>query len=310
MSNDAEKYLVTRDTGYLAKSSRRCATTTPSSSDLDSLPLTGGERRGARAARRWSGSRASQLASDLRARGPDAPLPWRDFSESLEPRAARNAIAGERRRKTRWAASSARPRQAEQEAEQVSRIAAAGALLLSILLSALLARSILEPLARLAEGTREVSAGRFDYRLTPTGNDELAQVARDFNSMTERLDELDRMKRDFVSKVSHDLKTPLSSMQETTAVMLDELPGPLTPKQRQLLEINQDSGQRLSAMITKLLDLSRIEAGLDAERQLIDVTSLLRRSVDYLVRGQRGDRVTLVGGESGRQVVLRRRSRR
>ena len=77
------------------------------------------------------------------------------------------------------------------------------------------------------------------------GTDEFAQVARDFNSMTERLDELDRMKRDFVSKVSHDLKTPLSSMQETIGALLDELPGPLTPKQRQLLELNRDSGRRL-----------------------------------------------------------------
>jgi signal transduction histidine kinase len=129
-------------------------------------------------------------------------------------------------------------------------------------------------------------------------------VAREFNVMTERLDELDRMKREFVSKVSHDLKTPLSSMQETTAVMLDEVPGPLTPKQRKLLVINQESGQRLYAMITKLLDLSRIEAGLGAERQLVDVTSLLHRSVDYLEQGSAASRFTLTAGESGRLHVL------
>jgi signal transduction histidine kinase len=127
-----------------------------------------------------------------------------------------------------------------QRAERLSWIAAVGALLLSILLSAMLARSIVLPLERLTEGTREVSAGRFDYRLEMFGTDEFAQVSQDFNSMTERLDELDRMKRDFVSKVSHDLKTPLSSMQETISALLDELPGPLTPKQRQLLELNRD----------------------------------------------------------------------
>jgi two-component system, NtrC family, sensor histidine kinase GlrK len=187
---------------------------------------------------------------------------------------------------------------AEQDAEQVTLGAAAAAVLLSVILTALIARSILEPLARLTEGTREVSAGRFSHRLTPSGNDELARVAREFNAMTERLDELDRMKREFVSKVSHDLKTPLSSMQETTAVMLDEVPGPLSPKQRQLLLINQESGQRLYAMITKLLDLSRIEAGLDAERQVINVESLIRRSVDHLVEGSSATRVT-VEAETG-----------
>src|SRR5205814_10183710 len=118
----------------------------------------------------------------------------------------------------------------------VSWGAAIGALILGLLLSAQIIRSIVGPLGRLTEGTREVSAGRFAYRLDATGGDELAQVARDFNSMTERLDELDRMKRDFAAKVSHDLKTPLSSMQETIGVVLDEVAGPLSPKQRQLLE--------------------------------------------------------------------------
>ena len=153
------------------------------------------------------------------------------------------------------------------------------------MLSALLVRSILEPLARLADGTREVSAGRFGHRLDAAGRDELAQVARDFNSMTERLDELDRMKRDFVSKISHDLKTPLSSMQETNSVMLDELPGPLTPKQRHLLELQQESAARLAGMLSKLLDLSRIEAGLEPDFQMLDVAQLVRRSVDRVSRG-------------------------
>jgi signal transduction histidine kinase len=112
------------------------------------------------------------------------------------------------------------------------------------------------------------------------------------------------MKRDFVSKVSHDLKTPLSSMQETTAVMLDEVPGPLTAKQRQLLLINQESGQRLSGMITKLLDLSRIEAGLDTEQRLIDVRPLVQRSVNHLVEVSSANRVALsMSDAESRQVV-------
>ena len=187
----------------------------------------------------------------------------------------------------------------------MSWLAAVGALLLSILLSALLARSILEPLARLAEGTREVSAGRFGHRLDAAGNDELAQVAREFNSMTERLDELDRMKREFVSKVSHDLKTPLSSMQETIGALLDEVPGPLTPKQRQLLVINQDSGQRLSAMLTKLLDLSRIEAGLEPDFQMVDVVQLVRHSVERMnaARRERGLQTSIA--EPARRLLVR-----
>src|SRR5215207_11476311 len=98
------------------------------------------------------------------------------------------------------------------------------------------------------------------------------------------------MKRDFVSKVSHDLKTPLSSMQETISVLLDELAGPLTNKQRQLLELNRDSGRRLSAMLSKLLDMSRIEAGLEPDYQMVDVVQIVRRSTERMnaAREQRG----------------------
>jgi two-component system sensor histidine kinase GlrK len=190
------------------------------------------------------------------------------------------------------------------DAERVSWFAAIAALLLSIALSALLARSIIEPLSRLKHGTREVAAGRFGHRLDATGQDELAQVARDFNSMTERLDELDRMKRDFVSKVSHDLKTPLSSMQETNGVLLDELPGPLTAKQRRLLEIQQESAARLAGMLSKLLDLSRIEAGLEPDFQMVDLAHLIRSSVDRVSTARSDSTVPVAFAEpASRQLV-------
>src|SRR5690606_3384142 len=150
---------------------------------------------------------------------------------------------------------------AARAAERLSWVAAAAALLLSVLVSALIIRSISESLATLKRGTHEVAEGNFRYRLDTSRSDEFAQVARHFNTMTERLAELDGMKRDFVSKVSHDLKTPLASMQETVNILLDEVPGGLTEKQRKLLLLNQQAGQRLSARVAKLLALSRMEAG-------------------------------------------------
>src|SRR5215207_4191730 len=113
------------------------------------------------------------------------------------------------------------------------------------------------------------------------------------------------MKRDFVSKVSHDLKTPLSSMQETIGVLLDELPGPLTSKQRQLLELNRDSGRRLGAMLSKLLDLSRIEAGLEPDFQMVDVVQIARRSVERMhgARRERGLETSIM--EPVRRLLVR-----
>ena len=84
---------------------------------------------------------------------------------------------------------------AANRAVRIAWLAAGGAVALGILLSIVLVKSIVAPLGRLAQGTRWVSAGRFDYRLDTRARDEFAVVAADFNSMTERLGELDRMKR-------------------------------------------------------------------------------------------------------------------
>lgn len=168
-------------------------------------------------------------------------------------------------------------------AERLSWGAAASALLLSLLVSGLIVRSISDPLGRLKAGTREVADGNFAYRLDADRGDEFADVSRDFNTMAQRLGELDQMKRDFVSKISHDLKTPLASMQETADILLDEVPGPLTEKQRRLLLLNHQSGQRLSSMVAKLLDLSGLEAGgFEPDLRTHELAPLVQRAVDQV----------------------------
>ena len=143
----------------------------------------------------------------------------------------------------------------------ISWSAAAIALVVSFLVSFFIVRSISEPLHHLTEGTRAVAEGKFYYRLDASRNDEFALLAKDFNTMTARLNELDQMKKDFVSHVSHELKGPLASMQETTHMLLEEIPGSLTEKQKRLLDLNLLSSKRLSSMLENLLDMSRLEAG-------------------------------------------------
>jgi two-component system sensor histidine kinase GlrK len=169
---------------------------------------------------------------------------------------------------------------AAERSQSIAVFTALLALLVSVAISIWVVRSISRPLHRLTEGTRAVSQGEFTYKLAVGGSDELSDLARDFNSMTQRLTVLDQMKKDFVSHASHELKTPLASMQETTRLLLDEIPGPLNPKQRQLIELNLQSGSRLSRLIANLLDLSRMEAGVmeyTIERQ--DLAGLIRSVV-------------------------------
>lgn len=157
------------------------------------------------------------------------------------------------------------------------------ALAISILVSFLIYRSISKPLASLTDGTRAIADGRFSYRLDTTRNDEFSQLAKDFNTMTHRLNELDELKKDFVSHVSHELKTPLASMQETIQLLLEEIPGPLTEKQKRLLQLNRQSGLRLTSMIGNLLALSKMEAGvMDYELKSRDLIPLVQSALAEL----------------------------
>lgn len=121
--------------------------------------------------------------------------------------------------------------------------------------------SIRRPLRRLLEATHAVAAGRLDHRVESSSGTELAELARRFNSMAERLAEVDRAKREFFSNVSHEIKTPLAAMQESTRLLLDEVPGELSDKQRRLIGLQAQCQDRLQRMIGDLLDLSRMDAG-------------------------------------------------
>src|SRR6059058_4241194 len=105
-------------------------------------------------------------------------------------------------------------------------------------------------------------------------------LKREHRGMLVRMKEVDQMKKNFISHVSHELKAPLASMQETTHLMLERIPGPLTEKQQRLLELNLQSGKRLAQMIGNILDLSRLEAGIvEYEIQSCDLADLIHSVV-------------------------------
>src|SRR5262244_3685281 len=106
------------------------------------------------------------------------------------------------------------------------------------------------------------------------------RLKKDNRSMRTRFIEIDQMKRNFISHVSHELKAPLASMQETTHLLLEQIPGPLTDKQRRLLDLNLQSGKRLAQMIGNILDLSRLEAGIvEYDIQSSDIAELMHSVV-------------------------------
>jgi len=106
------------------------------------------------------------------------------------------------------------------------------------------------------------------------------RLKRENRRIISRGDEVDQMKKNFISHVSHELKAPLASMQETTHLLLEKIPGPLTEKQTRLLNLNLQSGKRLAQMIGNILDLSRLEAGIvEYDMQPSDIADLMHNIV-------------------------------
>ncbi|HEX9734884.1 MAG TPA: HAMP domain-containing sensor histidine kinase [Thermoanaerobaculia bacterium] len=179
-----------------------------------------------------------------------------------------------------------RARTAAAASETAGRVAlgvAAAAVLLGLVVVQLTVRSINAPLQRLVAGTHTVAAGDFALELNGSSDDEFAQLEADFNAMVQRLGELDAMKKDLLSHVSHELKTPLATLQETHKILLEDVAGTLNDTQRRLLELNLRSSERLSRLISKLLDLSRMEAGAMAyELAFHDLRQLVRDALAEL----------------------------
>lgn len=294
LEENAAKYAITGDPGYAGRYRAVAREVEATLDSLRALRLRGPEARAVeRLDAAWRDFRALVPADPA---GPGSPVaggsvPGEAVVPALEVERIRSVVDTLRRLsgevgEAARSAMLARVRASERRADRAARaslFAAAGALVLGVVVSALLLRAISRSLDRLTQGTQEVARGDLSYRIEADGQDEFARLAEDFNAMTERLEEVDRMKRDFLSMVSHDLKSPLASIQETHHLLLDGLAGELTERQRRLLQLGVRHGERLSAMISKLLDLSRMDAGeIQFRMQPGDLREAVRGALDEL----------------------------
>jgi two-component system, NtrC family, sensor histidine kinase KinB len=105
---------------------------------------------------------------------------------------------------------------------------------------------------------------------------------------------VDQLKSDMVSTVSHELKTPLTSIQMAVHLLLEEVVGPLTPKQVELLLAARQDSDRLLAMVNDLLDLTRIEHGrLMLDLEPVSAGELVAEAIEWFDTRARGAGVDL-----------------
>ena len=146
-------------------------------------------------------------------------------------------------------------------------VLALGALSIAILIAfgvALwLTRSISGPLKELDAGMRAVAEGHFKRPLAISGDrgDEFGRLAESFRSMAAQLEELDRLKAEFVSIATHELKTPVNVMLGYLQLLQENVYGELNERQREIATTLVSQTQQLSRLIRQLLDVSRFDAG-------------------------------------------------
>ena len=111
----------------------------------------------------------------------------------------------------------------------------------------------------------------------------LAERVSELQSALEEIESLQQAKADFYSMVTHDLRNPAGNVLVATKILLDDKAGPITPRQRQFVEIASKAGEKLMRLITDYLDFAKINAGyLRLERTPIDLTEVARRALSSI----------------------------
>jgi signal transduction histidine kinase len=173
-------------------------------------------------------------------------------------------------------------------------VALATAVALALVATAVIALRITRSVRQLSAATSALAAGAFREPIPTGGKDEVGVLAQSFNAMAARLRQLDEMKEEFFATLSHELRSPLTSVREASHLLGDRVAGPLSPKQARLVEIIQRSSDRLLRLVNQILDISRLRAGLlPLQHNLVDLERLVARAADELRPQAEEAKVTL-----------------
>ncbi|MBE6777784.1 MAG: HAMP domain-containing histidine kinase [Ruminococcaceae bacterium] len=149
-----------------------------------------------------------------------------------------------------------------------------GALVLSFVAVYWLSYRFVRPLRQMASATRRFARGDFSARIQVKGNDEVAELADSLNHMAISLSSSEQMRRSFVANVSHELKTPMTTIAGFIDGMLD---GTIPPeKHHHYMTIVSEEVKRLSRIVRSMLELSRIDSGdVHLNKVRIDLTDVV-----------------------------------
>lgn len=148
-------------------------------------------------------------------------------------------------------------------------------------LIALVSARMTKPLREMNIIARDIAKGKFDHNIRVKGADEIAQLANSLNLMAKDIKNLEEMRKGFVANVSHELRSPMTSIQGFVQAMLDGTIA--TEEYPKYLEIVRSEIGRLSSLVNDLLSLSQIESGsFPMHLQDFDIHELIRMSMIHM----------------------------
>ena len=145
----------------------------------------------------------------------------------------------------------------------------------TIVLSFFINKILINPLYEISKTARRFANGEVDKRVNISSNDEIGELAKSFNIMAESLEKAENNRREFISNVSHELRSPITSIKGFISGIIDGI----IPKDKEgyYLERVYNETQRLTRLINDLLDLSAIESGkLKFKMKKIDINEIIR----------------------------------
>lgn len=162
-------------------------------------------------------------------------------------------------------------------------VAGAASAVIALILARLLARGMTQPLRDMALAAERLARGDYSERVPITSRDELGRTAETFNRMATELENVERLRRDLVANVSHELKTPISALRAHLENLLDgvEEPNPAT------ISVMLQQSERLGRLVEQLLDLSRLESGVvSMERTPVPLERVVARVISEVEVGR------------------------
>jgi signal transduction histidine kinase len=164
------------------------------------------------------------------------------------------------------------------------------ALVVALVASLLLARQMTHPLRQVESATRSIASGDLSQRLAITSADEIGRLAGSVNRMAADLSRLEAARREFIARISHDLRTPLTAIKGLVVNLQDVAPDEMQPS----LATMDEQAERLIRLVNDLLALSRLQRGeLKLRRAEVDLTSVARSAVSLVVEKARNLGVAL-----------------